>query len=131
MKSADYNTRKGEIMSFKKKFKLFTEISILLPAENTSHYCFTCTQCTRSYPETKRDSLKLCHLPQLIPYSVTPQYILKIMGTMNCIAAQEFSPQKRDLACTMISVLRKKQHSEAASHVNNKKKKKKEKSLFA
>lgn len=44
MKSTNCNTRKGEIMSFKKKFKLFTEISILLPAENTNYYCFTCTQ---------------------------------------------------------------------------------------
>lgn len=78
-------------MSFKKKFKLFTENPILLPAENTNYYCFTCTQHTHSCPETKHDSLKFCHLPQLIPYSITPQYVLKMMGTLNCIAVQEFS----------------------------------------
>jgi len=44
MKSIDYNTRKGEIMIFRKKFILLAENSILLPAESTNDYCFPCTQ---------------------------------------------------------------------------------------
>lgn len=93
-------------MSLGKKFKLFTEISILLPAESTNYYCFTCTQHTYSRTETKHNSLNLCHLPCLIiPYSVTPQYVLKITSTLNRMAGQEFRLQKGDLACEMISVL--------------------------
>lgn len=82
-------------MSFKKKFKLFTEISILLPAENTNYYWFVCTQCTHSCPETKHISLKLCHLPQLMPNSITPLYVQNYGHTElhYCIGIQD--PKER------------------------------------
>lgn len=91
-------------MSFKKKFQLFTEISILLPAENPNYYWFARTQHAQSCPETKHVSLKLCHLSQLMPYSVIPQYIQNYghTGWHSCIGIQL---QKRDLLHTMISVL--------------------------
>lgn len=98
MKSADCNTWKGGVRSFKNKFKLSMEISILLHVESTNYYYFTCTQHMHSCPGRKHDTLKLSHLPHLIAYSNTSKLWAHSLELLH-----ENSAFKRDLACKMIS----------------------------
>lgn len=126
MKTANYNTRKGKITSFKKKFKLLTEISIPLPAENTNYYWFACTQHTRSCPETKHGSLKLCHLPQLMPYCATPQYVFKLWAHWIALLHRN-SGSKREICLIQLFQCseRKNEKKQAVSMILSKNQKKK------
>lgn len=83
---------KGKIMSFRKKYILFAEN---YPTACREHQWLLFYMHAACNPDLKHNSLKLCYLPLLTPYSVTHQNIFKITCTLNCTAHQEVRLQKK------------------------------------